>query len=326
MIHILLIDPLDKLEVAKDSTMLLAATLQAEGEETYFLFEEDLYFTNGEEAPRFAVWSFDARLAKGSFYLERVELKERRTLHLGQNCCLHTRLDPPFDTRYLRYLWMLQALQKRYGVHILNGPQGLLLNNEKMAAYQRPHAVDSFVGTSPSRFQTFATEQAKKSRLGLVLKPLDLFQGLGVEKLSAELAPEQLKQRFADKVKECSGPVVAQPFLPEIESGEVRSLFFAGKHLGSILKIPPRGGFLSNIARGASYEGHNPSEGELRQCRDICRELSPQGIEWVAFDLLAGRVQEINITCPGLLVEVSEACGHNLALPILTELRASLDN
>ncbi len=326
MIHLLLIDPLEKLDVAKDSTMLLAATLKAEGEEAYFLFEEDFYFTGGRAAPTFGVYDFCARLRQGSFYLESVELKQRRDLRLSRECCLHMRLDPPFDTRYLRFLWMLEGLARRFEVRVLNAPVGILANNEKMCAYQRPSSVESFVGSSLAGFLEFARNQQKGGAGALVLKPLDLFQGMGVEKLSLSLTPERLRRRFEDKVGECGGAIVAQPFLPEIKDGEVRSIFFAGKHLGSILKTPPPGEFLANIARGADYTAHALPPACQQQCLEICSELENQGILWVAFDLVGDSIQEVNVTCPGLLVEVSQALGRNLAHDLLTGLQTSLDN
>ena len=326
MIHLLLIDPLKKLDLAKDSTMLLAATLQAAGEEAYFLFEKDFYFTNGKVAPVFSVYHFCARLRPDSFYLESVELKQRRDLRLSEECCLHMRLDPPFDTRYLRFLWMLAGLSKCFGVRVLNDPVGILANNEKMCAYQTPFSVESFVGSSPAGFLEFVRKQQKRGLSELILKPLDLFQGMGVEKLSLSLRTEQLGQHFEEKVGECGGAIVAQPFLSEIQKGEVRSIFFADKHLGSILKTPPPGEFLANIARGADYAAYTLPPSCQQRCLEICSELAGHGVLWVAFDLVGERVQEVNVTCPGLLVEVSEALGRNLASELLTHLQSFLDN
>ena len=45
----------------------------------------------------------------------------------------------------------------------------------------------------------------------------------------------------------------------------------------------------------------------------MSRELAQKGVPWIAYDILGGVIQEANITCPGLLVEVSKAAGTNLA-------------
>jgi glutathione synthase len=37
------------------------------------------------------------------------------------------------------------------------------------------------------------------------------------------------------------------------------------------------------------------------------------GVNFIAYDILAGAVTEVNVTCPGLLVEVSYALNENMA-------------
>ena len=45
--------------------------------------------------------------------------------------------------------------------------------------------------------------------------------------------------------------------------------------------------------------------------------LKKEGVYFVAFDIIGDCISEVNITCPGLMVEVSEACGENLAQKIV---------
>ena len=45
-----------------------------------------------------------------------------------------------------------------------------------------------------------------------------------------------------------------------------------------------------------------------------------EGIYFVAFDIIGDNISEVNITCPGLMVEVSEACKKNLAEEMVREL------
>jgi glutathione synthase len=49
------------------------------------------------------------------------------------------------------------------------------------------------------------------------------------------------------------------------------------------------------------------------RCEKIATELNGYGVYWLAFDILGDAVTEVNITCPGLLVEVSYALKKNLA-------------
>ena len=154
----------------------------------------------------------------------------------------------------------------------------------------------------------------KDGHLELVLKPLDLFQGIGVEKVNLDGSE---REAFNKKVSEYAGAIIAQPFLKEIQDGEVRSTYFKGVEIGSILKIPKSGDFISNIAGGASFEFYETTRKQKEICKAISIELMKHGVDWIAFDILGEYVQEVNITCPGLLVEVSKACDKNLANNII---------
>ena len=110
---------------------------------------------------------------------------------------------------------------------------------------------------------------------------------------------------------------MVQPFDEKVESGEIRSLFFNGLEMGTILKVPPKGEFLANIAQGASYEKFELNSSLKTICKDITSTLKKEGVYFVAFDIIGDCISEVNITCPGLMVEVSEACGENLAQKIV---------
>jgi glutathione synthase len=214
---------------------------------------------------------------------------------------------------------MLDALSLRSGAKVLNSARGIALHNEKLLAYQGHEAVPSFVGLGATDFIAFARGLVKDGVSEMILKPLDLYQGIGVEKVSLK-DEAVLLAAFKAKVDEYKGPVVAQPFLSEVAKGEVRSIYFKGRELGSIIKTPKQGEFLANIAQGASYEAYTLTKGEREACDHFAADLALHGVDWIAYDVLGGKVQEVNITCPGLLVEVAKAVGRDLAREIAEAL------
>lgn len=314
MKHIMFIDPIEKLNPKKDSTLMLAATMKGQGIDVALLFEKDFYVTNQGETV-FRLYNFSSEFYEDGAYTRKFTLEDSYLYPLKTNDVIHMRIDPPFDTRYLRYLWMLRFLQGK-GIKVLNSPDGILRYNEKLHAYSQPSSLHTYVGSSPDGFMEFV------SRLSLVpeliLKPLDLFQGMGVEKVST--TQPDLLEIFRKKVADNNGAIVAQPFCPEVAQGEVRALYFKGKELGSILKVPKSGEFLANIAQGAAFHAIELDPPLKLECDRICRELMEEGVDWVAFDILGGHVSEVNITCPGLLVEVSFAHKKNFALKIIEDL------
>lgn len=313
MKHILFIDPIEKLNPKKDSTLMLATTMKLAGLEVYLLFEKDFYLSN-KLNPEFKVYDFISEFYEDGCYLKSFTLGGQFLKEITIRDIIHMRIDPPFDTRYLRYLWMLRFYQEQ-GIRIMNSPDGILKFNEKLHAYAQPSSLASFVGSSASEFMKFADLMKNENHHELILKPLDLYQGMGVEKIL--LDRPDLQSKFEAKVLENNGPIVAQPFCKEVTNGEIRSLYFKGIELGSILKVPKKGEFLANIAQGADFHAISLSSSVTEECNRICAELLLDGVDWVAFDILGDHVSEVNITCPGLLVEVSFAHKKNLALDLL---------
>jgi glutathione synthase len=314
--HILFIDPIEKLNPKKDSTLNLAVTMKKEGIDVSLLFEKDFYVSN-KAKKILNVYDFEGEFYEDGAYLKKFTLGSSREIELVAHDTLHMRIDPPFDTRYLRYLWMLRYYSLQ-GIKVINSPDGILKFNEKLHAYTQKSSLETYVGSSLLGFNHFV-ETMKKDHQELIMKPLDLYQGMGVEKVS--INDPKLAEHFLAKVKDNNGAIVVQPFCKEVTKGEIRSLYFKGKELGSILKVPKKGEFLANIAQGAEFHAIELTSSMKKECDFICKELMDEGVDWVAFDILGEHVSEINITCPGLLVEVSFAHKKNLGLEIIRLLK-----
>jgi glutathione synthase len=306
MRQLLLIDPISKLNIKKDSSLMLALAMQKRGIETYVFFENDFAIHN-QGNQKLRVHSFKGSLKEDGIYLAGFETLHEKVIELNSSDVIHMRLDPPFDSRYLRILWMLDHLVAQ-GIKVMNDPRGIMQFNEKLYAYRSEGATPSYVGQNLKLAQQFVQTLDPKPG-ALILKPMDLFSGIGVEKLPLN----DWYQRFEEKVIELQGPVIVQPYIESVTKGEIRSMYFMGKEIGTIMKTPKDGEFLSNIAQGATFYAHPLSEASKKRCEPIVKELMEFGVDWVAFDILGEAISEVNITCPGLLVEVSYAHKKNLA-------------
>jgi glutathione synthase len=309
MKHIFYIDPLEKLVMKKDSSLYLAATLQSlVGEGVYLLFKNDLAVSNrGEDL--LALYSFSARATLQG--VEEFSLGACQYLSLRKGDSLHMRLDPPVDGEYFRALWQLQLLQER-GINVYNNPYGIAQLNEKIAAYTSESALSSYVGPLTRSLQAWL--DGENNHQYFIIKPLDLYQGMGIAKCSYSKNIEQdlsWQKAFSEhKV------MVVQPFYKDVSLGEVRAIFFDGQEIGSILKIPQEGSYLANIAQGAGHRSLKLTVQQEQAVAPIVKDFLSKGIRWVAFDILGNHVSEANLTCPGLLVEVSKAHQKNLAIPL----------
>lgn len=311
MRQLLFIDPIEKLNIKKDSSMMLALAMQKRGIETYVFFENDFAVQN-TSTQKLTVHSFKGTLKDDGIYLASFETTGAKVIELNKSDVIHMRLDPPFDSRYLRILWMLDHLVSQ-GIKVMNDPRGIMQFNEKLYAYRAQGSVPSFIGQNLRLAQEFVQGLGTNE---IILKPLDLYSGIGVEKLSKNT----WEKRFQEKVVELNGPVIVQPFMEAVRKGEIRSIYFKGEELGTILKTPKDGEFLSNIAQGASFHKEPLSVLAKSRCGPIVKELLEYGVDWIAFDILADSVSEVNITCPGLLVEVSYAYQKNLADVVIDQI------
>lgn len=310
MAHIFFIDPLEKLNTKKDSTLMMALAFQEKGVDCYVLFEKDFAISNLDQ-DELNVYTFSGGFKSDGFYLEKFQLEESLKIVLTDKDTLHMRIDPPYDSRYQRYLWMLDFLNERVGLEILNMPLQIMKYNEKLVAIKNlEFSHPSFIGSSLGEFEAFVNKIKSLGFNDVILKPLDLYSGIGVEKATID---SSLGDKFNSKVNEFQGAIVCQPFIEDVYRGEYRSIYFDGEEIGTILKTPVSGEFLANIAQGAAFE-KKPLTGELKElCDKVAKDLLADNVRFIAFDLLGGKMNEINITCPGLLVEVSYAYNQNLA-------------
>ena len=317
MKQIFFIDPLEKLNIKKDSSLMLAKCYQEKGDEVFILFEKDFAITN-EGQTELGLYKVEIKRKEDGFYLQEVNLLEQELVAIDNSCQLHMRIDPPYDIRYHRYLWMLDFLRNQTDCSVVNDPLGIMKHNEKLSAYKREQSLKSFVGSSESLFIEFVSELKKSGVKDLILKPLDLYSGIGVEKVRID--DVNLLGRYQKKVQEYQGAIIAQPFQTEVYDGEIRSLYLNGKEIGTIIKKPQKGEFLANIAQGAQFEEFELSQELRKECDDIAQEFLNDGVPFIAYDILAGAVTEINVTCPGLLVEVSYALKKDMAKVIAEAL------
>jgi len=310
MRHFFFIDPIEKLNVRKDSSLMLALSMQRRGIEAFVFFESDFSIQNQGDQ-KIDAYSFEGTLEENEIYLKSFHLKSKKRFVLTKSDTIHMRLDPPFDSRYLRILWMLD-FWKQKGINVINNPRGIMNFNEKLYAYGTEGATPSFVGESAELAKEFLEGLGPMCK-EVILKPMDLYSGIGVEKLSLS----HWEKRFQEKRLELKGPIIVQPFVEAVKEGEVRAIYFKQQEIGSILKIPKSGEYLSNIAQGATFKSTNLSHTARKKCEKIMNELSSHGVDWAAFDILGDAISEVNITCPGLLVEVSYAYKKNLADQII---------
>ncbi|MBI4924471.1 MAG: hypothetical protein HY843_00990 [Bdellovibrio sp.] len=227
---------------------------------------------------------------------------------------IHYRVDPPLDFGYTHPLQLL-VLGTHKKTEIVNPTKVLFSSNEKFTgALVKSFFPSSLVSSSFELLNTFIKREKKA-----VLKPLYQAQGQGIE-LYEWGVKENIKSRLSFATSDFTRPVLLQKFLSQIYVGEKRLWFIDGKLLAYVKKHPSHGSFKVNVDLGSIIEKTTLSKKENKVAYALSRLLRDHKIRLAAIDLIGTYVTDFNITSPGLIIEMEQVLGENLAKKIIENL------
>jgi glutathione synthase len=284
-------DPLERLELAQDTTVGFINSATRRGAEVDICTPESLFLV-GDQA-----W---ARAQSTRVSEDHIEVLETRDRPLSDYDCVWMRKDPPVDQAYLHATYLLDFAN----TWVINPPSQLRAANEKLYALRFLDATpDTRVSSSPDQVM----EWLQASESPLIVKPLDGYGGLGVCLLSAsdrnsrvtlELLTDHGRRR-----------VVVQRYLPEARRGDHRVIIINGEVIGAILRTPQEDDHRGNIHVGGQVSLSPLDEAELALCERVARQLKEDGVFFAGIDLIGGMLTEINITSPTGIRELKALTG-----------------
>jgi glutathione synthase len=312
------IDPIARLNPAKDSSVALMQAAQRAGLPVWVATPGDL--TAAERPGPVPGRGHGTWVLAQPVTLEPMQVEggvwqvPQPWFTLGEPQCLSLdvfahvwmRKDPPVDEAYL-YATHLLELAERHGVKVINRPAALRAWNEKLSALRWSHLMaPTLVSSRVERLAAFSREHGE-----VVLKPLGGRAGQGV--VFASAATPGLRALLELVTGMETLPVMVQAFLPGVSAGDKRILLVNGEPLGAVNRVPSGGEFRSNLAVGGSPEPAELSEAERRICAELAPALQAEGLFFVGIDVIDGRLSEINVTSPTGVREVERLGGIPLA-------------
>lgn len=214
---------------------------------------------------------------------------------LANSSVIFMRSDPPVDDAYLDACSYLESIKN--DVMIVNNPSALINFNEKLCTLNFPNLIPkTFILENPTKIEL--DKYAKKFSNGVVIKPLNLCGGEGVQRYDGE--------RF-NSVDLVEDTYIVQEFLKEVDKGDKRIIILNGEPLGAILRIAKEGSFICNF-----HSGGRPSPTEITKedfyiCNQIKDFLIDNHIYFAGIDIIGGKLTEINITSPTCVQEINRA-------------------
>lgn len=291
-----LMDPIENIKVAKDTSLAMMLAAQARGWQLHYLQRKNLFMRDGKPAARAqAVKVFDD---KNHWY----DAEPEKDTFLDEFDCILMRLDPPFNMDYVYATYFLQRASDA-GTLVLNNPAALRDINEKMFTAWFPECCPPTLITSlEDKLRAFHQEHSD-----IIVKPLDGMGGSSIFRLKADdpnvSVVLEIMTLFGER------QIMAQRYIPEITEGDKRILVVDGEPVSHALaRMPAAGETRGNLAAGGTGVAVPLSDRDRQIAETIGPVLVEKGVLFAGIDVIGDWVTEINVTSPTCARELDEQC------------------
>jgi glutathione synthase len=301
-----IVDPLDRLALAGDSSYALMLEAAARGWGVWTCQIEHLGLI-GDDAVCDAAPTVVVAATRP---LEAFQTEPAAPHRLAEFDAVLMRKDPPVDVAYLHATWILEHARGK--TLLVNDPRGLRELNEHLAVLRFPQLTPPTIVTrSAERLRAFQAAQGG----AIVVKPVDGYGGLGI------FVVRDGDPNASSILETSTGAgtrwTLAQRYLPEAVNGDKRIILADGEPVGAVLRVPAEA-----EARGNLHVGGRAVKATIdARDREIIAAVTPflreHGQIFVGLDVIGGMLTELNITSPTGVRHASNLDGTNVAGMIL---------
>ena len=298
MNFLFLMDPLETVIVAKDTSFILMWEAHRRGHSVYFLGDGGITLHNG--ALHFQTLKVVPEQNPQNPFSQRTP----RKLEDQDVDGVFIRSDPPFDAAYLLNTWLLDRLPAR--IPVINNPAGIRTANEKIWATQfRSIVPRTLIGRNRQELLDFFLQEKD-----MIVKPTDGFGGSSV--FHVHLLDTNAKVILETMTQHWTKDVILQQYIPESQAGDKRILLLNGEPLGAVLRVHAPDDHRNNF-----FAGGKPMATDINsRDREIIGMLKPElqklGLFFVGIDIIDGYLIEVNVTSPTCLQEMNRLYGQKL--------------
>ena len=301
-----IIDPLDRLALAGDTSYALMLEAAARGWDVWTCQIEHLGLV-GDDAV------CDARptiVTPATTPAEAFQLEAASARRLADFDMVLMRKDPPLDVSYLHATWILDHARGK--TLLINDPRGLRELNEHLAVLQFPKLTPPTIVTrSAERLRAFQAEQGG----AIVVKPVDGYGGLGI------FVVRDGDMNASSILETSTGAgtrwTLAQRYLPDAVKGDKRIILADGEPIGAVLRVPASAEARGNLHVGGTAVKTTIDARDQEIIAAVAPVLRAQGQIFVGLDVIGGMLTEINITSPTGVRHVQRLEDRNVAAPIM---------
>ncbi len=326
MTHVAFVmDPLDGLNLRKDSSLAMIRAAQARGWAVTYLRQEDLLWRED------ATWAYGRRLDRAPAFASALDpaavqgepwydLGAEEPKPLAEFDAVFMRKDPPFDMEYIYSTYLLERAEAN-GALVVNRPGSIRDCNEKFFATAFPQCCPPLVVTR--RADLIREFQAEHG--DMVVKPLDGMGGSSVFRVRE--GDPNLGVILETLTDHGTRQIMAQKFLPEISDGDKRILVVDGEPLGyALARIPMAGEARGNLAAGGTGEGRPLTDRDRWIAEQLGPELKARGLTFVGIDVIGDYLTEVNVTCPTCIRELDAQFSLDIGAKLMDAVAEKLNS
>ncbi len=306
-------DPIDHIKPAKDTTLAMLLAAQKRQWELLYLEQADLWLDDGVAWGR--VRPVNVRDDLHDWYT----LGEARTMRLGGLDAILMRKDPPFDMEYIYTTYILERAETE-GALLVNRPQGLRDMNEKVYTAWFPECcAPTLITRNMDQMRGFLEEHEQ-----IVCKPL---YGMGGRSIFVVRQGDKNASVIFETMTEYGTHyAIVQKYLPDIVTGgDSRVLVIDGEPAPyALARIPSAGDNRGNLAAGAKGQGRPLNDRDRWLVSQIGPRLKAQGMLFVGLDVIGGYVTEINVTSPTGVRELDKQFKTDIASLLMDAIEKRL--
>jgi glutathione synthase len=310
---VVVMDPIDRIKYAKDTTLALLLAAQERGWSLSYLEQRDLRLRDGVAEGRARPLAVRADPANW------FTLGEAQVVPLKAFDVVLMRKDPPFDTEFIYTSYILERAEAD-GVLIANRARGLRDMNEKVYTAWFPQCcAPTLITRDMQEMAAFARMHGK-----IVCKPLHSMGGHSV--FALEPGDKNSRVVFETLTHDGARFAIVQKYLPDIAvGGDSRVLLIDGEPLPyALARIPSAHDHRGNLAAGATGVGRALNDRDRWLCQQIGPALREAGMLFVGLDVIGGYVTEINVTSPTGVRELDHAFGLNIGAMLIDAIARRL--
>ncbi len=288
-----IIDPIDSLNIKKDSTVAMLKAASKLGLELFYTVQAQLYVDNGK--PMAMAQALTLTLENECWY----ELKSAELMDMSEVDIVLMRKDPPFNINYIYTTYFLDLVEKNKAV-ICNPPQSLRDANEK---YFLTHFEKVMPPTLISQSST-QLKQFWQTHGDVIFKPLDGMGGKGI--FHVDKSGQNINVVIETLTKNGQEPIMAQRYIAEIKTtGDKRILIIGDEIIPyALTRIPQGDDERGNLAKGAKGAVVPLTDHDYRICDALMPNIKARDLNFVGIDVIGHYLTEINITSPTGIVEI----------------------